>query len=288
MKWLKQLSEVVDYIETNLTGVISYDEVAKIACCSTYYFQRIFSYVAEIPLSEYIRRRRMTAAAFELQTSDKKVMDIGLKYGYESPTSFNRAFQSVHGVAPTVARTKGTLLTAYSPISFSISVVGGENMNYRIETKETIRIVGARTALQEDMDQNQKIVPVFWNSMLESTLFSKICGLIDKESYGIFGVTAYTNPQNIYYYIAAPTDKPVPDGMFEFEIPAATWVVFECNGHFKESVQTIFKRFLTEWLPVSGYEYAQLPDIEVYPVSNKSSKGGHAEVWIAIKKEGKE
>ncbi|MBU3075886.1 AraC family transcriptional regulator [Clostridium estertheticum] len=288
MKWLKQLSEVVDYIESNLTGVISYDEVAKIACCSTYYFQRIFSYVADIPLSEYIRRRRMTAAAFELQTSDKKVMDIGLKYGYESPTSFNRAFQSVHGVAPTIARTKGTLLTAYSPISFSISVVGGENMNYRIETKETIRIVGARTALQEDMDQNQKIVPVFWNRMLESTLFSGICGLIDKESYGIFGVTAYTNPQNIYYYIAAPTDKPVPDGMFEFEIPAATWVVFECNGHFKESVQTIFKRFLTEWLPVSGYEYAQLPDIEVYPVSNKSSKGGHAEVWIAIKKEGED
>ncbi|MBX4265530.1 AraC family transcriptional regulator [Clostridium estertheticum] len=288
MKWLKQLSEVVDYIESNLTGVISYDEVAKIACCSTYYFQRIFSYVADIPLSEYIRRRRMTAAAFELQTSDKKVMDIGLKYGYESPTSFNRAFQSVHGVAPTVARTKGTLLTAYSPISFSISVVGGENMNYRIETKERIRIVGARTALQEDMDQNQKIVPLFWNRMLESTLFSEICGLIDKESYGIFGVTAYTNPQNIYYYIAAPTDKPVPDGMFEFEIPAATWVVFECNGHFKESVQTIFKRFLTEWLPVSGYEYAQLPDIEVYPISNKSSKGGHAEVWIAIKKEGED
>ncbi|WP_309137250.1 effector binding domain-containing protein [Clostridium sp. CM027] len=85
--------------------------------------------------------------------------------------------------------------------------------------------------------------------------------------------------------MATPTDKPVPDGMFEFEIPAATWVVFECNGHFKESVQTIFKRFLTEWLPVSGYEYAELPDIEVYPVSDKGSKGGHAEVWIAIKKE---
>jgi len=114
VKWLKQLSEVVDYIESNLTGVISYDEVAKIACCSTYYFQRIFSYVADIPLSEYIRRRRMTAATFELQTSNKKVMYIGLKYGYESPTSFNRAFQSVHGVAPTVARTKGTLLTAYT------------------------------------------------------------------------------------------------------------------------------------------------------------------------------
>lgn len=157
-------------------------------------------------------------------------------------------------------------------------------MNYRIETKEAIRIVGVRTALQEDMEQNQKNVPVFWNKMLASALFSEICGLADKEPHGIFGVTAYTNPQNIYYYIDAPMDKPVPDGMVEVEIPAATWVVFECNGHFKKSVQTIFKRFLTKWLPVSRYEYAELPDIEVYPVSNKGSKCGHGdlEFWNFI------
>lgn len=285
VKWLKQLSQVIDYIESNLAGVISYDEAAKIACCSTYYFQRMFSYIAGIPLSEYIRRRRMTKAAFELQTSDTKVMDIGFKYGYESPTAFNRAFQSVHGVSPTAAREQGTLLNAYPPISFSILVTGGENMSYRIETKKAIRIVGVRTALQQDMEQNQKIVPVFWDKMLGSTLFSEICRLTNKDSSGILGVTAYTNPKNIYYYIAAPTDKPVPDGMVEFEIPAATWVIFECNGHFKESVQTIFKRFLTEWLPVSGYEYAELPDIEVYPVNAQGSKGGHVEVWIAVKKE---
>jgi len=197
-----------------------------------------------ITLSEYIRRRRMTA------------------------TAFNRAFQSVHGVSPTVARAQETLLNAYLPISFSILVAGGDNMNYRIETKEGIRIVGVRTELQEDMEQNKKNVPAFWNKMHGSTLFSEICRLTDKDPQGIFGVTAYINPQNIYYYIAVPTDKTVPDGMTQFEIPAATWVVFECNGHFKESVQTIFKRFLTEWLPVSGYEYAELPDIEVYPLSN--------------------
>lgn len=285
MKWVKQLIQVIDYIERNLAGDISYDEAAKIACCSTYYFQRMFSCIAGIPLSEYIRRRRMTEAAFELQTSNMKVMDISLKYGYESATSFNRAFQSVHGVSPTIARAQGTMLNTYPPMNFSILVTGGENMRYRIETKESIRIVGVRTALQQDMEQNQKIAPVFWNKILESTLFSEICRLKNKDSSCIFGVTAYANPENIYYYIAAPTDKPVPDGMFEFEIPAATWVIFECNGHFKESIQTIFKRFLTEWLPVSGYEYAEQPDIEVYPVNNQESKSGHAEVWIAIKKE---
>lgn len=285
MKWLRQLSQAIDYIENNLTGDISYDEAAKIACCSTYYFQRMFSYVTGIPLSEYIRRRRMTAAAFDLQTGNAKVMDIALKYGYESPTSFNRAFQSVHGVSPTVARIQGTLLNAYPPISFSILVTAGERMSYRIETKEAMRIVGVRTELQEDMEENQKNVPEFWDKMLRSTLFTEICKLTDKNHYGVLGVTAYTNPQNIYYYIAVPTDKPVPEGMVEFEIPAATWVIFECDGKFKESVQAIFKRFLTEWLPTSGYEYAELPDIEFYPVSDGVSKGGHAEVWIAVKKD---
>lgn len=118
MEWLKKLSQAIDYIENNLDGDISYYEAAKIACCSTYYFQRMFSYVAGIPLSDYIRRRRMTKAAFELQISENKVMDIGSKYGYVSPTSFNRAFQSVHGVAPTAARRAGIKLNSYPPISF--------------------------------------------------------------------------------------------------------------------------------------------------------------------------
>lgn len=284
MEWLKQLSQAIDYIEDNLAGDISYDEAAKIACCSTYYFQRMFSYVAGIPLSDYIRRRRMTKAAFELQVSEAKVIDIGSKYGYVSPTSFNRAFQNVHGVAPTAARMEGTVLNTYPPISFSISVTGGEGMRYRIETKDTIRIVGIRTALKEDTEQNFKIVPAFWDTTLKSNVFSEICKLTNQKPHGILGVTAYNNPKDIFYYIAAATDEPVSEGMVEFNIPAATWVIFECDGHFKESIQTIFKRFLTEWLPFSVYKYAELPDIEVYPISDQKSKGGHSEVWIAIKK----
>lgn len=286
MEWLENISQAINYIENNLTGDISYDEAAKTACCSKYYFERMFSYITGISLSEYIRRRRMTEAAFDLQRGNMKVMDIGLKYGYSSPTAFNRAFQNVHGISPTAARAQGTVLNSYPPIRFSISVKGGENMSYRIETKKAIRIVGIRTALIEDMEENQKIVPMFWDKTLENKLFSEICGLADKEPSGILGITAYTDPQNIYYYIAAPTDKAVPHGMFEFEIPAATWVIFESDGRFKESVQTIFKRFLTEWLPFSGYEYAELPDIEVYPLDSHGAKSGHAEVWIAIKKEG--
>lgn len=285
MEWLKQLSKSIDYIEENLAGDISYDEAAKIACCSTYYFQRMFSYVAGIPLSEYIRRRRMTKAAFELQISEAKAIDIGSKYGYESPTSFNRAFQKVHGVAPSAARMEGTALNAYPRISFSIRVTGGEGMRYCIETKDPIRIVGVRTALQEDAEENFKIVPAFWDTTLKGDVFPEICKLTNQNPYGILGVTVYQNPEEIYYYIAASTNKSISEKLIEYEIPAATWVVFECDGYFPESVQTTFRRFLTEWLPFSGYEYAQLPDIEVYPISNEKLKGGHSEIWIAIKKE---
>lgn len=284
MEWLKHLSEAIEYIEDNLAGEISYDEAAKIACCSTYYFQRMFSYVAGIPLSDYIRRRRMTKAAFELQVSKAKVMDIGSKYGYVSPTSFNRAFQNVHGVAPTEARKEGTILNTYPPISFSIKVTGGESMRYRIETKDPIRIAGVRVPLHEEQKQNFQIVPKFWDTAFKSNLVSEISKLSNQHPHGILGVTVYENPQEIYYYIAASTDKVVPNDFVEYEIPAATWVIFECSGHFQDSIQTIFRRFITEWLPFSGYEYAELPDIEVYPISDPKLKSGHSEVWIAVKR----
>lgn len=283
MEWLKQLSEAINYIEDNLAGDISYDEAAKIACCSTYYFQRMFSYVAGITLSDYIRRRRMTKAAFELQTTKAKIMDIGLKYGYASPTSFNRAFQNVHGVTPTAARRLGTRLNSYPPIRFSINVIGGEGMRYRIETKDPIRIAGIRIPLKQDMEYNFQAAPEFWNKTLNSNLFPEICNLSNQSPQGILGVTVCENPGEIYYYIGASTDKAVSEKFVEYEIPAATWVIFECDEHFPESIQTVFRRFITEWLPFSGYKYDELPDIEVYPVSNGKTKS--AEVWIAIQKE---
>ncbi|HEX2985805.1 MAG TPA: AraC family transcriptional regulator [Caproiciproducens sp.] len=285
MEWLKNLSQAIEYIEKNLAGEISCEEAAKNACCSTYYFQRMFSYVAGIPLSEYIRRRRMTQAAFELQTTDSKVLDVALKYGYTSPTSFNRAFQSVHGISPISAKTQGSVLNAYPPIRFSVKITGGNAMPYRVEEKEAMRIVGIRIPLMLDMEENKKNVPPFWEKALKSSRFSEICNLSNQSPKGVLGITACQSPDEIYYYIAAATDQPVPKDMFEYEIPAATWVIFESDGCFKESIQSIFRRFLTGWLPFSGYTYAELPDIEVYPISAEKSREGHSEVWIAVKKE---
>ena len=284
MEWLRQLEQAITYIEEHLDQEISYDRTARIACCSTYYFGRMFSYVAGITLSEYIRRRRMTQAAFELQHSETKILDISLKYGYSSPTAFNRAFQAVHGLSPAAARVPGCVLNAYPPLKFSVRITGGDSMPYRIEEKEAIRIVGVRTRLTDNMEKNHKIAPAFWNQMWQGDQLPRLCELSDRIPYGILGLSVYLNPENIFYYIAAATDQPVPEGMYEYKIPASAWVIFESDGLFKENIQTIFQRFFTEWLPFSGYTYAELPDIEIYPANSTKTPGGHSEVWIGIKK----
>lgn len=284
MEWLENLSKAIEYIEDHLDKEISYDDAARISCCSTYYFQRMFSYVAGIPLSDYIRRRRMTQAAFELQRTKQKVLDVALKYGYASPTSFNRAFQNVHGITPAAAKNTGAALNAYPAIRFSVKVTGRSAMTYHIEEKDAMRIVGIRTPLTEDMEENQKNIPLFWEDILSRHTFDRLCGLSDREPPKILGVSVYENPRDIYYYIAVPTGLDTPRGMYGFDIPASTWVVFENDGPLKENVQNIFQRFYTEWLPFSGYDYAGLPDIEVYPFYDGRPQNGHSEVWIAIRK----
>ena len=285
MEWLKKLGAAIDYIEDNLDKEISYDEAARIACCSPYYFQRIFSYVSGVSLSEYIRRRKMTQAAFELQRTDSKVIDIALKYGYSSPTSFNRAFQSVHRITPTAAKAMGSILQAYPSIQFRVEITGGSAMTYHIAEKPPLHIVGIRMPMVEEMEENLRIVPDFWKAALQGNQFSEICKLSNREPDGILGISVYESPKEIYYYIGAAANVSAPAGMHEYEIPAATWVIFENNGRFKEDVQSVFRRFYMEWLPFSGYKYAELPDIEVYPFCDSQPVHGHSEVWIAIKEE---
>ena len=242
MEWLKKLGKAIDYIEDNLDKEISYDEAARIACCSPYYFQRVFSSVSGVSLAEYIRRRKMTQAAFELQRADSRVIDVALKYGYSSPTSFNRAFQNVHGITPTAAKLGGNVLQAYPSIQFKIEITGGSAMAYRIVKKPSLRIVGIRIPLTSDMEDNLRIVPEFWKALLQGKQFLEICSLSNGEPRGILGISVYRNPKEIYYYIGVAANSPAPAGMYECEIPAATWVIFENDGRFKEDVQSVFKR----------------------------------------------
>lgn len=282
MEWLERLNQSLDYMEENLSGTISYERAAQIACCSVFHYQRMFSYIAGVPLSEYIRRRRMTEAAFDLQRNGMKVIDAALKYGYESPTSFNRAFQSVHGVSPAAAHSEGVPLRAYLRISFKISIKGDNQMNYKIETKDSFRIVGAKKHFSMDLEESFAKVPLFWQETAQAGLLPKLCSLINQPPLGVMGVTTCMNGSDFDYYIAVATDQPVPDGMREYEVPACTWAVFECIGPMPNSIQELQKRILSEWLPVSGYEYADAPDIEVYPEGDQTAANYKCEVWFPV------
>jgi AraC family transcriptional regulator len=282
MKWIEQLNRAISYIEEHLEEGIELEKVAKIACCSAFHFQRMFSYIASIPLSEYIRRRKMTRAALDLQTEDIKIIDIALKYGYDSPTAFTRAFKNVHGISPSEARSKGAKLKAFPPISFKISIKGDAEMNYRIEKKEAFRVVGVKEHYEISIEENFTAVPMLWQKTGESGMIPAICSLMCKEPFGLLGVSSCMNGKDFDYYIGVATDKEAPNGMYDYNVPECTWAIFECVGPLPETLQNLQRRIVTEWLPTSGYEYANAPDIEVYSDGNQQSEDYKCEVWLPI------
>lgn len=287
MEWINKLNQAITYIEDNLESGVDYAEAAKIACCSTFHFQRMFSYIAEVPLSEYIRRRRMTKAAFELQNSNIKILELSEKYGYDSPTSFNRAFQNIHNISPSAARAKGVVLKAYPRITLTIYVKGNVEMQYRIVEKKGFRIVGVKEHMNMIVEECFDKVPKLWDKSIQSGMIEKLLKLINHEPYGLLGVSACTNGKDLDYYIAAPTDIHTLKNTYEYFIPSGTWAVFECVSPMPNAtaIQELQKRIITEWLPSSGYEYASLPDIELYPKGDIKARDYTVEVWIPIRKQ---
>jgi AraC family transcriptional regulator len=283
MEWIERLSSAINYIEEHLYDDIDYEQVAKVACCSTYHFQRMFAYMADVPLSEYIRRRRMTMAAVDLQSCEGKIVDIALKYGYDSPTAFNRAFQGVHGVAPSLVKAGGVSLKSFSPISFKITIKGIAEMDYRIEKKDGFRIVGVVEPLQKEIEKNFEIVPQMWQKASMNGTIPKLATMMNSEPMGLLGVSACNDMNNWRYFIAVASTQPIDNTLEEYIVPPSTWVVFTDEGT-SQSIQELEKNIVVEWLPTSGYEYANAPDIEVYLSADPQNT--KYEVWIpVIKKE---
>lgn len=283
MEWLQGLNHAMRYVEENLTGEITLEGAARRAACSAYHFQRMFPYLTGIPFSEYVRRRRMTAAAMDLTAGKEKIVDLAAKYGYESPTAFNRAFQSVHGLPPTAAREKGAALKAFPPITFTLSIKGEEAMEYRIVEKEAFRVVGFQTKEPMTMEDCFEKVPLFWKQT--SGDIPRLLPLMDgTEPMGVLGVSAYDGDRFTGYFIAVATKREAPKEMDEYQVPACTWAVFPCVGPVDTAVQALQKRVISEWLPSSGYEYAQAPDIEVYFLGDQSAPNYRSEVWLPVVK----
>ncbi|MDP4089774.1 MAG: effector binding domain-containing protein [Bacillota bacterium] len=295
MEWLTKMNNALNYIEDNLAGDIDFSRAAAIACCSVYNFQRMFSFITDIPLSEYIRRRRLTLAAFELQNTNMKVIDIALKYGYESPEAFARAFSNVHGVAPTSARRMGVHLKAYPRLSFQISIKGDVEMNYRIEQKDAFTVFGVEETFTTENGENLKAIPEFWLKSIKNGTLDRLIKATNENWQGRYGlcpvnsVCCYNDTGNSsfpYMLCALKTPKSNTEGFTEVDVPAATWAIFTTEEHTEEEtssvLQSLIKRVYTEWLPTANYEKIDGYEFEMY--YNKENGKCYCETWMRVAK----
>lgn len=283
MDWLDRMNNVIDYIEAKLADEISYEEAARIACCSTYHFQRMFAFITDVPLSEYIRRRRLTLAAFELQTSDIKVIDVALKYGYESPEAFSRAFKSLHGVMPTSARNFGVTLKTYPKMTFSISIKGDKEMKYRIEQREAFEVFGLFTEISTDSDEAFKQVPAFCKKCDEDGTVDEMNELLGRldDNYTISALYDYSDTTFKYMICNyLPKGLSLPKKFSTLSVPKTTWVIFDVPGF---EMQSVWKRIWSEWFPTSEYEVAEGIQFEMY-YGLARHENGFGEIWIPVKK----
>lgn len=222
----------------------------------------------------------MSLAAVDLQGEGKKIIDVAGKYGYSSPTAFNRAFQSIHGIAPSAVKNEGVAVKSFPTLTFKLTVKGVEEMNYRIESKEAFRIVGVSVPLQKDIEKNFAVIPSKWEEISVNGTLQKLLGMMDTPPMGVLGVSTCNDTEPWKYYIAVSTSKE-KGHLEEYTVPAATWAIFPGTGT-NQSIQELERRVVTEWLPTSGYEYGDAPDIEVY--LNPDPQNAQYEVWIPVVK----
>lgn len=277
MEWMQRLNQSIEYIEEHITEELDYERVAQVAGCPSYYFQQMFLYMTNMTLREYIRRRRLSLAAVELQKDSGKVIDIAVKYRYESPTAFTRAFKSFHGVVPSALKTENIPLQAFPPIQFHVSMDGGLPLKFRVEEKAAFRVLGVSCPLNKELAQNFEVIPTVWDTALADGTLTKLSALQESRPQGLLGISVH-HTEDWKYLIAVRSDRK-EDSFEEYHIPACKWAIFEGRGT-NLSLQELEKRVIAEWLPTSGYTYANSPDIEVYIKADPQE--AVYEYWIPI------
>lgn len=287
MDYTKEFGNAIDYIEDNLTDQIDIHEIAKAAGFSAFYFQRIFGVLCGCSLGEYIRNRRLTLAGNELAATDIKVIDAALKYGYESPESFARAFVKFHGITPSEAKKNNSVLKSFSRLSVEIKLKGGSLMNYKIVKKDAFKVLEKISRQDIDDSKNRNTIPDFWTQSHKNGTVEKLLSITDDREY-IFGICYggdLTDKKTFDYSIAAlcNDDVEIPNGFRVNEIPARTWAVFECVGAMPRAIQDTWHKICAEFFPTANYEPTYEMDIEAYTAGAMNSPDYRSEIWVPVK-----
>jgi AraC family transcriptional regulator len=290
MDWQERMNAALDYVEDNLDGDISWEAAAACASCSTFHFLRMFEVVSGISAGEYARRRRLSLAALDLARGEVKVIDLALRLGYDSPDAFARAFKREFGVTPTDARAPGVPLRTWPRFSFSIVLKGTTPMNFRIESREAMKLTGLPLSTTVADSRQLAEIPAFWDRVMADGSWEKLLKAVPAYSQiGVAGVSADMDPstEQFTYLIAieTPADRSgLPVGCVERTTKAATWAIFESRGPLPKGIQETIGRIYGEWFPTSGYEHSGGPELEVYPEGDTSAADYYCEAWIPVKK----
>lgn len=290
MDTLSRMNHALAYIEDHLTEEIDYKEVAKRAHCSEYHFKRMFSFLAGISLSEYIRRRRLTLAALDLKMKEVRVIDIAVKYGYRSADSFSRAFHAIHGFLPSEARSERTQLKAYPRMTFQLSIKGSCEMNYRLVEKVSFQLVGLKKRVPIIFEGvNPEIAAM--TELLTPEVIQRLKALSNIEPAGIVSASTHFSEGRMEekgeldHYIGVVTSSRDTAGFDVLPVDACTWAVFEAIGPFPDTLQHVWGRIYAEWFPSSGYESVEGPEMLWHESPNTENPNYKSEIWIPVKKQ---
>jgi len=278
MDWPVQMNKALDYIEKNLTKEIDIKKIAELACCSEYNFQRLFSFITGLSLAYYIRKRIMTKATEDLLTEKESVLSVSLKYGYDSPSSFARAYKQVTGISPNQALKEGTELVSFTPLSFQIMMKGSNDMKFRIEKEDGFVVSGISQRFTNKNGENFKAIPQMWADLMDNGKLEKICKIKTKMD-GLFGVCYdFSDNCTLFKYMIGVngTEK----GYEKIEIKPQTYAKFSCVG--VDDLQNTTKKIFADWLPNSNYQHADSPELEFYPPHDVNDDQWPCEIWIPV------
>ena len=283
MRVLENMNATIDYIEEHLLDTLHVPKIAAAIGILESDLQKTFYALTGISIVEYIRRRRLSLAVYDLQKGEQSVLEVALKYGYTSPDSFTRAFRQMHGITPSAVKRGGCLLKSYGKITFVLTIKGVNAMNYKIVKKGEIRIIGFKKWFSTENDSQLIEIPKMWDSVTEE-LSQQITALSNND--GVVGLCADMYDGGFDYWIGCMSDKECPENLEEMTIPASSWAVFEVIGSMRplpNPMQDIWKRIYSEWLPNSGYKHAMIPEIEFYSAGDMMADDYRSEIWIPIK-----
>lgn len=296
MEFIERMNSALRYIEDHLTEEIDQARLAHLAGTSLFQFQRVFGFVTGISMAEYIRRRKFTLAGIEIQTTQRRILDIAFDYGYESHESFTRAFKKIHNISPSEARKPGVSLKAYPILKFTLTMQGVEEMNFRIEKKDGFKMFGKETIVSTLDGQNFIDIPRFWqDSLADGTVAALVQATgehYDENHVGRYGVHAImchrqTGENTFPYLIGGMVGEASNVSGYEVvAVPELEWAVFTTDYYsdttLVEVIQNTWKRIFVEWFPSSGYEHDCGPELEVYCTAGGGKD--YCEIWIPVVK----